>query len=64
MELHELAQYCFSRTRRMARLAIFQNGRSPDVAHDEQTGCTGTFSLTPEVEFSFGRKVSNLRVEK
>src|SRR5437588_12447650 len=34
-----MAQYRLSPTRRIARLAIPENGWARDVAHDEQTGC-------------------------
>jgi hypothetical protein len=45
MGLHDLPQHRLSHSRRMAGLAIPENGWSRDVAHDEQTGFTGAHSL-------------------
>src|SRR5258706_5980302 len=40
-----MAQYCFSHSRGFTRLAISEDGRPRDVAHDEQNGCYGALSL-------------------
>src|SRR6266436_8645117 len=40
-----MVQYCFSHSRGFTRLAISENGRPRDVAHDEQNGCYGALSL-------------------
>jgi hypothetical protein len=45
MELHELAQHRLFRSRRLVGLAIPENWRSRNVAHDEQTGRDGAVSL-------------------
>src|SRR4030081_1895900 len=67
MELHDLAEYRLSRTRRIACLAIPENGRPCDAAHDEQAGCNGTLQLAA-VRFSFAHRheattrVANVRL--
>ncbi len=45
MELHDLAQYRVSRARRFAGVAIPENRRPRDAAHDEQAGRYGTLPL-------------------
>ena len=44
-----LAQHRLSRSRGLFGLAIPENWRSRNVAHDEQTGCNGALSLEPSV---------------
>src|SRR6266404_2018433 len=67
MELHDLAEYRLSRTRRTAGLAIPENGGPCDAAHDEQAGCNGTIPLA-SVWFSFAHRheattrVANVRL--
>jgi len=38
LELHDLAEPCFSGSRRVSRVALPQDGRASDAAHDEQAG--------------------------
>src|SRR5260370_12653299 len=46
MELHDLVNIALL-ILAILRLAIPENGRSRDAAHDEQTSCDGALSLEP-----------------
>jgi hypothetical protein len=47
MGLHDLAQHCLFDSRGFTRLAVPENGRSRDAAHDEPVSCDRTPPLEP-----------------